>query len=246
MDLWLVFLLLAVLCAVIGWLRSRPKGGFNGQTAALVHVQGDLMNYRPDVPTVWNENEISRQLATIQARPQLLAHYIDALKQRFILKTDDRTAQVRTQFLRTHIQQLELGKQYQSLVNDLKAMEDEQENRLLRLRIEHHELQTKHQQSAALDDLRLEKERLALEVEIEQLRVQKKTITAAPPAETKLTPEQQRHLRRMEIEDQMAQLDRQEEAALKKARNEDDRMRIQNMYADKREELRDQLAKNLI
>ena len=86
-----------------------------------------------ELPTVWNEGQIVRQLAVIQSRPKVLAHYVEQLKHRFILKTEDQTAQLRTHFLRTQIEQLELGKQYKGLVHDLQAMERDQENRLLRL-----------------------------------------------------------------------------------------------------------------
>jgi len=198
------------------------------------------------IPEVWNEEEISRQLGTVQDRPQVLAHYIDALRQRFILKTDDRTAQFRTKFLRSHIEQLELGTQYQTLINNLKAMEAEQENRLLRLQVEQHELNAKKEQASVLERLRLEKERLAIEVEIEQLKAQKHAVGKPPAEEPKLSQEQQRRLKRMEIEDKLKDLDRQEETALKNARGDEDRMRIENMYTDKREELRDQLAKYLV
>jgi hypothetical protein len=41
-------------------------------------------------------------------------------------------------------------------------------------------------------------------------------------------------------------LDRKEQADLEKARSEDDRKQIENMYADKRLELREQLSKHLV
>ena len=66
------------------------------------------------------------------------------------------------------------------------------------------------------------------------------------PVEPKLTADQQRRLKRMEIEDKLRELDRLEQEALKNARGEHDRVRVQNMYAEKREELREQLATNLI
>jgi hypothetical protein len=174
-----------------------------------------------------------------------LPHYIEALKQRFIIRTDERTAQVRTHFLRGQIEHLELGKQYQVLLNDLRAMEAEQEVRLLRIQAERRDLQVRGQQSEALDELRLQKERLAIELEIEQLKSQKQAIGKVQQPEERLTPEQQRRLKRMEIEERIERLDRQEEAALRKARDDGDRIRIQNMYADKRGELRDELAKYL-
>ena len=113
------------------------------------------MDVNVTVPTVWDEDLISGQLAAIKSRPQLVAHYVSTLKQRFILTTEDHTAQIRTRFLRSHLEHLELGKQYQTLLNDLKAMEAEQENRLLRLELERRELQAKNQHPGALERLRL-------------------------------------------------------------------------------------------
>jgi len=199
-----------------------------------------------EVPTIWNEGEISVALARAQGRPTVLAHYVEAVKQRFVLKMDVRTAQVRTQFLRSQIEQLELGKQYQGLVNDLKAMETEQENRLLKLQVENDELRNKRAHEGALSDLRLKKERLAAEVEIEQLKAQKRELRRPAQPASSLSPDQQRRLKRLEIEDKLRELDRLETEDLKKARNEDERLRIENMYTDKREELREQLAKHLV
>ena len=50
----------------------------------------------------------------------------------------------------------------------------------------------------------------------------------------------------MEIEDKLKELDRKQEEALKSARTDEDRMRLENMYADKRQELHEQLSKYLI
>jgi hypothetical protein len=244
-------LALAVFCALVGWQRSKASGG--GANSRIkewrplpVQSEGGSMDLNVTVPTVWDEDLISGQLATIQGRPQLVAHYINTLKQRFILTTEDHTAQIRTRFLRSHLEHLELGKQYQTVLNDLKTMEAEQENRLLRLELERRELQAKSQHAGALEELRLEKERLAIKLEIEQFKAQKRAVTQPPQEESKLSPEQQRRLKRIEIEDRIERLDQQEEAALRKARDPEDRVRIQNMYADKREELRDQLSKNLV
>lgn len=248
MELWGIFLALAVLCAVIGFIRSNVKR-VEPSSQRGESPQGGVMASDIEIPAAWDERAIGRQLTAIQSRPALVSYYIDALRQRFILKIEDRVAQDRTRFLRTHIEHLELGKQYQGLVNDLKAMEAEQENRVLGLTLQTRELKGKHGELDALGKLRLQKEQLAIEVEIEQLKAQKaavgKPVPEAKP-EPRLSPEQQRRLKRMEIEDQLQKLDRDEDEAIRNARGQEDSVRIRNMYADRREELREQLSKYLV
>ena len=94
--------------------------------------------------------------------------------------------------------------------------------------------------------LRKQRDELQLKKEIAQLQQEIKTADSPPPTESKLTPEQQRKLKRAEIEDKLRELNRLEEDALKNARSEEERVRIQNMHADKREELREQLSKFLV
>ena len=240
MELWSVFLILAVVCATIGILRSKGSSARASDADKVPGAPEGLPLVR-----VWSEADISREIAALREKPTLLARYVSHLKERFIINTDAGTARVRTEFLRTRIEQLDVSKQYQNLVNDLRAMEAEQQNRLLKLELERRDLEAKTRQADALEKLRLEKERLSLEVEIGQMRAQKRAIQNPPP-EASLNPEQQRRLKRMEIEDRMEQLDRDEASAVKKARNDEDRARIQNMYADKREELREQLGKHLV
>ena len=202
-----------------------------------------------EIPAAWDERAIGRQLTAIQGKPALVKYYIEVLRQRFILKHEDRIAQDRTRFLRTNIEHLELGKRYQGLIHDLSAMEAEQENRLLRLTLEQHELRGKSDELETLGKLRLQREQLAIEVEIEQLKAQKaaagKPVPEAKP-EPRLSPEQQRRLKRVEIEERIQQLDREEEGAVRNARGQEDAVRIQNMYAHKREDLREQLSKYLV
>src|SRR3984957_17684391 len=138
MPLWIVFLLIAAGFGLIGWYRMRSSHGGavspspKRDASLSTRNGGQLMPINNNLPAVWDERSISAQLMTMQAQPQILTTYISALKQRFILNVEDRTAQTRTRFLRTHIEQLELGKQYAALYHDLRAMESEQENRLLR------------------------------------------------------------------------------------------------------------------
>jgi hypothetical protein len=250
MQLWTIFVAMALVFGLLGWYRTRRTGSQsprsprnNSPMPISTNVQPTLINDR--VPTVWDERYISEQLATIQDKPQILTAYLAALKQRFIISVEDGTAQTRTRFLRTIIEQLELGKQYKTLTHDLKALESEQENRLLRLELERREIKTKLEQTEALDGLQLQKERLTKELEVAELRAKKKAIQN-PPADSKLTADQQRRLKRLEIEDKLRELDRLEDGAVSSARTAEDRVRVQNMHTEKREELREQLTRYLV
>ena len=117
---------------------------------------------------------------------------------------------------------------------------------LSRRKLEKLELEAKVQQAGTLDGLRLQKERLAIELEIAELKARRKAIQNPSGAESKLTPDQQRRLRRLEVEDKLRELDRLEEEAMTKARSEEERVRIQNMYIDKRDDLHEELSKYLV
>jgi hypothetical protein len=240
MDFWLISLILAFLCAAVGLFLSKAS---STKRTAIKEVK----ERRPDdsaipVPLVWNEKDISRQLTAIQGNPGMLSYYAHSLKQRFILGTERGTAQARTRFLRSHIEQLELGKQYKVLVNNLRAMEAEQDNRLLKLQVENKELKAKSEQVDAFGKLELDKQRLAIEVEIEQLKAQKNSVGRP---DLKPSAAQQRRTRRQEIEKEITELDRQEQLDVKEARSDEERVRIQNLYSERREELREERFKYL-
>jgi hypothetical protein len=242
MYLSLAFLILGLVCAVVGLFLSRTSGK---KQKAIAKVIKRLPSEEAPVavPSAWNERDISQQLTAIQGNPGLLTYYAGTLKQRFILGTERGTAQARTRFLRSHIEQLELGKQYKGLVNDLRAMEAEQDNRLLKLQVENKELKAKSEHVDALGKLQLDKQRLAIEVEIEQLKAQK--LSVGRP-DSKPDPERQRRLKREQIEKDMKALDLQEQIDLKEARSDEERVRIQNLYVDKREPLREERLKYLL
>lgn len=231
----MLFLILAMICGLVGFRQSK-----NNNTKTMPFVAP----FRPR--ETWDDNEILGDLVAVSGKPELLTHYVLNLKRRFLVSTEDRTARVRTGLLRTHIEQLELGKQYQNLINDLKALEREQENRLLRLELENRELLCKRDQAETLEKLRARKDRLSIELESAELRAKKRGIKNPPSPGPSFSPEQQRRLKRIDIEEKLRELDRLEQAGVKAARDEDERRRLKNIYADKREELFEQLSKYLV
>ena len=126
MQPWIIFLIIAVVFGLVGWYRTRtastgarPLPRNNSPLAISSKVQPTVINEQ--LPIVWDERHISQQLAAIQGKPQMLTAYLDALKERFIISVEDGTAQTRTRFLRTAVEQLELGKQYKTLTHDLRC-----------------------------------------------------------------------------------------------------------------------------
>jgi len=232
MEAWLLFLLIAVAFGAIGLYRARAArrgiSAHKNPKTIVPRVVDDISSkrFQPTLPEVWDERTVSQQLTEFRSRPDIVASYIDALKQRFILKVEDGTAQQRTRFLRTHVEELQLGKEYRALIHDLGAMEIEQENRLLRLKLEQQELQAKQAHANALGGLQLQKSRLAIEVEIASLEAQK-TAIQTPDRQENLTPQQRRTAEKKECEAQITDLKAQKAEALKIA-DEEERMRRVN------------------
>jgi|ERR1051326_38084 hypothetical protein len=234
MEAWLIFLLLACLFAAVGFFyRSKHKRDAAQPSvvpkALVPQIVADSgpKRAKPSLPVVWDAQMVSQQLTKFQAQPDIVASYIDALKQRFILRVEDGTAKQRTKFLRTHVEELQLGKEYKMVVHDLNAMEIEQEIRLLRLRLEQQELQAKQQQVTSLGGLQLRKERLAIELEIATLEAKKMTIQNPERPENPLTPEERRAAEKKEVDEKIADLKMQKSEALKIA-DEEERMRRVN------------------
>jgi hypothetical protein len=144
------------------------------------------------------------------------------------------------------IEVFKLGQQMQGILHDIHLEEKEFEIKQVETQIRKEDADARQKSEGQLRKLRKQRDELQLKKEIAELQqgIKATEKTAAP--EPQLSAEQQRRMKRMEIEDKLRELDRQEEEALKKARDEDDQMRIKNMHANRREELREQLSKYLV
>jgi hypothetical protein len=244
MELWLIFLLAGVLSIAIGLPQSQhnKKGNIGSD-----NFQRKAIQQRPSggfLPRLEDDRSALRPLPRLR-RWQLAAYYVNVLRYRFLISMETRLEHLGTRFLSSRLEQLKLATQYQAQMDELEAMQPTQGNRLLELQLRQRQMKRDYQRTLSLHGLQLEKERLALEVEIAELRARKDGIQSRQP-ETKLSPEQQRRLKRLEIEERLEDLDRSEEAAVKKARNEEDAKRLENMYGRQREELRDELSRYLV
>ena len=89
----------------------------------------------------------------------MIPHYIESVKERFIMRQHDRTAETRIQFLKRQIEQLKLAKEFQQTVDDLEMLALEKQKRIKLLQLETEEIDGKRESSSGLIKLNALKER---------------------------------------------------------------------------------------
>jgi len=194
-------------------------------------------------PDAFREDRILYDLAKLAHSPGLFETYVERARVRFTKAAEKAVLEHWISFYQTGGRLIEARLEMERRKNEYRQLANE------------HQIKAKEKEAAvAAHEADIAEHNLRRDIaeykrrELDRFVEGGRPLPSIPPADTqpKLTPDQQRRLKRMEIEDKLRELDRLEEEALKNARGEHDRVRIQNMYADKREELREQLAKNLI
>jgi hypothetical protein len=122
-------------------------------------------------------------------------------------------------------------------------------NEMLRARNEFLGMERENEEKNAAKEATIAKHRadvLRYEAEAEEHRRRITELKSPPsPPEPKLTPAQQRILKKAEIDEQLSRLKTAEAEAVAKAGDDLERRRIQNMYANRREQIYEQQEKNL-
>jgi hypothetical protein len=203
-------------------------------------------NFTVQLPTKWDDAEITSLLHRHQEQPAVLSHVISSIRTRMVLNQDLKTARRRLQLIGSVIEVFKLNRELQGVIHDIHLADKEFEIQQVESQIRKEDADARLKSERQLRDLRKQRDELQLKKEITQLQQEIKTVDNSAPAEPKLSQDQQRRLKRIEIEDKLRELDRLEAEALKGARSDEDRARIQNMYADKRHELQEQLTRYLV
>jgi hypothetical protein len=225
MEVWVVFLILGAACLLIGLVVSANKKQAAGPQKPGVTLQPynpgalDMPSNMPSnisLPTQWDELAITRQLQQLRDRkPNLIPHYIDSVKERWIVRQDDRTGQVRLQFLKIQIEQLKLTKEFQQTVDDLELLSLEKTKRIKTIELETEEIDIKKRGLTQKEKLEALREQKKLELEIAQLDKQineiKKPSMAAEP---ELTAEEKRVRERQSCEERLANYKAEKQKAL--------------------------------
>jgi hypothetical protein len=249
--MWIVFAFLSIVCFALGVWSLKKKApasrtlsvppsatGFGTWTAPQpvspplgynVPQRGDeLSNPLRDLE-VWDERSIAQHLSQLRGQsPTVVAHYIESIKTRFLLNQNDKTAVVRSKFLKTQIEELKLFREGEQVVTDLKALGLEREKRLKTLQLENAQLDDTMRTRSERERLIALKERKQIELEIAQIGKQMADLNTPPPKpEPELTAEQRRSLEKQNCEGRIAELKAQKQVALK-IDDEDERMRKVN------------------
>ena len=203
-------------------------------------------NVTVQLPTKWDDGEITKMLQRHQEQPAVLEHVVSSIKSRMILNQDLKTAQHRLKLMANVIEVFKLNRELHGILHDLHLEEKGFEIKQIEEQIHKEDAQSRLKSETQLRELRKQRDELQLKKEISQLQQDIKGVEKTAEGDSKVSPEQQRRLKRLEIEDKLKELDWLEAEAIKGARSEEERVRLQNMYGDKREELHEQLAKYLI
>ena len=195
------------------------------------------------LPASWDEHFVSQQIEHYQRQPALLTHFIHCVKDRFIVGQEDRTAAVRSRFIKTKIEQLKLAKELQLAIDDLNFLELEREIRRLELENRRDGLQEDGASQRHLAGLHRERDALKIKLEIAQINDQMQQLQGKP--EAKVSKDQQRLERRQEIERDIERLKTDKVLAAGRAASEQERRRVENMYDDRIQQLQADLARYL-
>lgn len=228
----LFFVILGILMVVFAalWVNSLFKS--ESHEAAAEYVPSQTQSLIPRVPDAFDEARIKSDLAKLAGQPSALAQYIAQAQLRFTQARQIAVLERWTEFYkagkaviaaRTELARAHADLQQVNTEGEIKAKEKE-------VRI------------AALE---AELEEAALRKEDARVRREKLGKEDKPAEGLTLSAEQQRILKKAEIEAQLARVKQDKLRAVEGAENEEERVAMVNMYDDKIIQLLEELRKHL-
>jgi hypothetical protein len=221
---WLLFLVLAILCLLIGLFRlgASQKSASTTNTAvsrvqvASIERGGSALSRQTNDLRVWDETAISRHLDDLRGQsPAVVSHYVESLKTRWVLNQNDKTAAARARFLKTKVEELKLFKEGQQIMVDLEALALEREKRLKTLQLENAQLDDIMRTRSEREQLAALKERKQLELEIAKLDKEIRELNSpTKAAEPELSGEEKRAKERQACEQRLANYKAEKQKAL--------------------------------
>jgi len=221
MEIWIVLLILSATFFVIGALVPSKKTVKPDHRAIPLTQSGD--DAMTALPNDLNENSISGRLVQLRdTRPDLIPHFIESLKQRWINRQDDRTAKCSIELLRRVLERLKLEHQCRQTMEDLQLMGLQRSKRLKELELntkqtewEHEKLEQNKKSHTALHEITLQRDVAKLQLEIAQTQAEMERIRSSGSPQSRLTPEEQRFKDRAACEARLATLKEEKQKALK-------------------------------
>lgn len=197
------------------------------------------------VPDRWDDQQIALGLERLRHRPALLAHYVNSVKDRFIDHQNIKTVRRRTDFLEAKIRALQAGKEYLTLISELKRLRLEEETKDIHAEMARAEALSQQQRQPILHHLRHQLETLQLEQQITVLQQQINEIQSKKTAPPKLSASEERARKRAECQEELNRLQEDKRRAIERAPTEEERIRVANMYDNAIERAYDELSRYL-
>ena len=195
------------------------------------------------IPDHWDERTVGHDLDRYRNQPDVLAHYVDNIKKRFITGQDTKTIKKRTDFIRAQIERLQVGKEYMTLIRELQRLQDEEDAKDEKAKMDLEQARRDRESRAFLHEEELDLKQL--KIQMKKAKVLKKIRDlereAQPQPQTSPGDERQRQKERLQKEIERLKEEKKKDAAA--AADDEERIETENMYDDAirkvKEKLRD-------
>jgi hypothetical protein len=167
------------------------------------------------LPSKWDDTEITRLLQRHHDQPAVLAHAVTSIKQRMIVNQDIKTAQQRLKLVASVIEVFKLNRELQGILHDLHLAETEVEIRKLEGQIRLEDAQARQKSEQRLRSLRQQRDEMQLNKEIAQLTHDTDAIRGPARTSQQPSPEQQRASEKASCEARIQTLKDEKQKALK-------------------------------
>ena len=231
MDLWIIIILLLALLSLvllIGMSAIADVGGRRAHHSPVNHERGLVQT--SNQPNLFHERRVQEDLQHLANQSGLLGPALTLHRQK---KQREREIalvggwkefyQAGHDMVKARTDMLRASTEYSQLENEAAEKDSERQANI-----------AKHQADQA-----------KYEADAQEHRQRAAALKNPPPPEPKLTPAQQRLLKKVEIEEQLARLKAEEAEAVAKTGSEPERRRIGNMYDTRRNKLMQDLEKYL-
>jgi hypothetical protein len=187
-------------------------------------------NFTVQLPTKWNDAEITRLLQGYHDQPAVLSHVVSSIKTRMILGQDLKTAQQRLRLMASVLDVFKLNKEMQSVLHGIHLDQKEFEIQQVETQMRREDADARLKSERQLRDLRKQRDELQLNKEIALLRQEIKAVDKSDTVSqaAKLTPEEQRAKDKTNCEERISTLKAEKQNALK---IEDESERVQRVNA---------------
>lgn len=141
-------------------------------------------NVRFELPTKWDDAEITKLLQRHHDQPAVLSHAISEIRGRMILNQDIKTAQKRLKLIASVIEVFKLNRELQGVLQDIRLAEMNFEIKQVEAQIGLEDAQARLKSERLLRDLRKQRDELQLQREIAQLKADTDSIVNPPKPPT--------------------------------------------------------------